>query len=357
MSNSSPTLSYKEALSQSMREALYARPHSILMGQGVTDPTRIFGTTHGLVEEFGPARVLDLPIAEEGTTGFAIGAALNGVYPISVHIRMDFLVLAMNQIVNLAAKYRYMYGGRFEVPLLIRAVVGRSWGQGPQHSQSLQSLFAHIPGLVVLMPSNANDVLNSYRYAIQEYRSPVLSIEHRFLYDLVFKKEDPSTPNRNPFSARTVQEGKDVTIVATSYMVQEAQKAAVWVLEEKGIQCEIIDLHCVSQVDHELIFKSVQKTRKLIIADTSWSPYGVCAEVSRGILERNPSVLKYPALSLGLQHTPTPTSHALEKHYYPDMGNIVDAVYQATQNQKVHGFDLPSEDFKKNQRIKFKGPF
>ena len=146
LDNGTGTLSYRQALHHTMRAALQCEPKVIIIGQGVDDHKGIFGSTTGLAHEFGSHRVFDTPLAEEGMTGIAIGAALNGLYPIQTHIRVDFVLLAMNQIINLAAKYKYMFGGRFEVPLLIRMVIGRSWGQGAQHSQSLQSLFAHIPG-------------------------------------------------------------------------------------------------------------------------------------------------------------------------------------------------------------------
>lgn len=349
-------ISYKDAITRSMFDALKYNPNAIIMGQGVSDPTSIFGTTKGLKEEFGIERVIETPIMEEGMTGIALGASLNGIYPIQTHIRVDFMILAMNQIVNMVSKYKYMYGGSFKVPMLIRAVIGRSWGQGPQHSQSLQSLFAHIPGIVVLMPSSASEVIGSYNYAVQKFRGPVISIEHRLLYDLTFKF-DPEIKLENPFSARLVQEGKDVTIVASSIMVQESQKAAKWVFEKEGIQPEIIDVHVVSDIDHETIYKSVSKTKKLIVCDTSWLPYGVCAEVCRGIMERNPGILEQPVKSLGLKFVPTPTSHSLEKYFYPDMGTIVDSIYELATKKSNHNLELPSEEYKKELKMKFKGPF
>src|SRR5437764_9977398 len=169
-------LTYREALAQTMRDAL-DDPRVIILGQGVDDHKGTFGTTLGLAEEFGPERVMDNPLAEESMTGVAVGAALNGLYPIQTHIRADFALLAMNQIVNLVAKYRYMFGGGFEVPMLIRMVIGRSWGQGAQHSQSLQSLFAHIPGLTVIMPADPQAILADYPYAVRHHRGPVLTFE------------------------------------------------------------------------------------------------------------------------------------------------------------------------------------
>lgn len=346
------TMSYREALGLSMQDAMTNHPQTLLMGQGVNDATRIFGTTDGLHEKFG-GRVLDMPIAEEGMTGFAVGAALNGMYPIQTHIRVDFMLLAMNQIVNMAAKYSYMYGGTMKTPMLIRAVVGRSWGQGPQHSQSLHALVSHVPGLKVIMPASADSVLESYAHAVENYNGPVISIEHRLLYDMTFYRR---APNDDPFGARYVERGDAVTIVATSYMVEEAQKAQIWLKEKSGIECDIIDLHNVSDVDHNLVFESVSRTGRLIVADTSWLPYGVCAEVSRGLVQRDPSILKAPVKQIGMADAPCPTSHALEDLYYPGMHTIVGAVYDLVHG-KGHGEEVPTLEFAKSQKKQFKGPF
>ena len=354
----SKVLSYRDALHRSMQDIMAEQSNSIVIGQGVNDPTRIFGTTAGLLEKHGPNRIFESPIAEEGMTGVALGAGLNGLFPIMTHIRVDFLLLAMNQLVNMGAKYKYMYDGEFEMPLLVRTVVGRSWGQGPQHSQSLQALFAHIPGLTVLMPANANSAYNAYRYVAKNVRTPVLSIEHRLLYDFTFHW-DPETDAKehHPLGARIVEKGKDITIVATSYMVQEAQRAAAWAKEKKGIECEIIDLHNVTDFDHELVHASLKKTGKLIVADTSWSPYGVAAEAARGIMERNPSLLKAPMKSFGMAPCPTPTSHALEALFYPDWGALAGGIFELVLEKKDHKQELPTAQFIKDQRAKFRGPF
>lgn len=350
------TYYYKDALKNAMHDAMEKNNHVVVMGQGVGDPTGIFGTTKGLIEKFGKERVIDTPIAEESMTGMALGMALNGIYPIQTHIRVDFLLLAMNQIINLIAKYKYMYGGDFEVPMLIRAVIGRSWGQGPQHSQSLQSLFSHIPGLTVLMPSSAEDAYNSYVYAVEKYKGPVLSIEHRFLYDLSFNKIDDEERALQPFSSRIVEKGNDITIIATSFMVQEAQQAAKWVKENQGISCEIIDPHIMTDVDHELIFNSVKKTGHLVVADTDWLAYGFCSEVARAILEKDITVLKKPMKSLGMAAVPCPTSHSLEDLYYPDMSNIVSAINELLINEK-HDIEMPDKQYAKKTWNTFKGPF
>ena len=263
LTQSGPTMTYREALDQSMRQALASNPKAFIMGQGVDDVKGTFGTTLNLHKEFGSNRIFDLPLAEEGMTGIAIGTALNGLYPIQTHIRADFVLLAMNQIINLAAKYRYMFGGKFQVPMLIRMVVGRSWGQGAQHSQSFQSLFGHIPGLTVIMPAHPATILESYDYAVNHYPNPVLSIEHRLMYDLQFALgSHPRAPGNPLASSFIVREGTDVTIVATSIMVLEALRAAEHLRQAAGINCEVIDLHSISHPDRQVVIRKRQENGK-----------------------------------------------------------------------------------------------
>jgi pyruvate dehydrogenase E1 component beta subunit len=351
------TLTYREALHRSMRDALAERPDVIILGQGVDDHRGTFGTTLGLAREFGPDRVCDTPLAEEGMTGIAIGAALNGLYPIHVHIRADFALLAVNQIVNLAAKYRYMFGGRFEVPMLIRMVIGRSWGQGAQHSQSPQSLFAHVPGLVVVMPSTPSAILAMYRHAVHTFRGPVISLEHRLMYDLAFRMDEAAGDAGNPFGCRRVRDGRDVTIVATSIMVLEAQRAAAHLARAARIECEVIDLNCVSHPDATAIVDSVRRTGRLVVADTSWSAYGVCAEVSRLVAERAPAALRAPVVSLGMQAAPCPTAKVLEDLFYPNLATLTDAVARLVTGRVDHGVPLPDEHSMADVYKRFKGPF
>ena len=351
-------VTYRDALFRTMRDALKQNPDVILFGQGVDDHKGIFGSTLGLAHEFGSDRVFDTPLAEEGMTGVAIGAALNGLYPIQTHIRADFVLLAMNQIVNLAAKYKYMFGGRLEVPMLIRMVVGRSWGQGAQHSQSLQSLFAHIPGLTVLMPASAQSILECYPYAIANQRGPVLAIEHRLMYDLKFRVDEVrEKPNGSPLASHRVRVGKDVTIVATSIMVLEALRAAEHLARSAGIECEIIDLNCVSHIDAAMILESVKKTGKLLVADTSWKAYGVCAEVCRIVCEHSPASLKAPAVTLGMQPAPCPTAKSLEDMYYPNPRDLTDAIAKLVSGKGDHGIPLPDEHSMADVYKRFKGPF
>ena len=358
-------ITYRDALTRAMRDALRRHPEVIVIGQGVTDHKGTFGTLLGLAETFGADRVLEMPIAEDATTGVAIGAALNGLYPIQIHIRVDFALLAMNQLVNLAAKYRYMFGGRFEVPMLVRAIIGRSWGQGAQHSQSLQSLFAHIPGLTVVMPSSADSLLDTYAHAIAHHKGPVISLEHRLLYDVRFNRSPDEPEGRGsdgtPLSiapaltSRRVRTGSDVTIVATSIMVVEALRAARYLSARAGIECDVIDLHAPSHPDWDLIVGSVTNTGRLVIADTGWPAYGVCAEVCRIIAERNPQALKAPVASIALPMVPCPTAKALEDLFYPTLADVVDRVATMVTGRVDHGVPPPQDE--PLLGAGFKGPF
>ena len=347
-------MTYRDALATAMRDGLTEHPHSIIIGQGVTDFKGIFGTTLGLHADF-PRRVIETPLSEDAVTGICIGAALQGLYPINTHIRADFGLLAVNQLINIAAKYRYMFGGLFEVPMMVRLVIGRSWGQGAQHSQSLQSLFAHIPGLVVLMPSTPQAILASYQHAITQHRGPVVVLEHRLMYELVFETAQ-HLPLLDPFGSRLEREGNDVTIVATSIMVLEARRAAAY-LARHDIDCEIIDLNCVSHPDRDMILRSVAKTGRLLVADTSWRPYGVAAEICRLVAEADPSMLKAPIITLGMANAPCPTAKALEDLYYPDLHLFIDAVARLARGSDNHGVPIPTETSMTDFYKHFRGPF
>ena len=349
------TMTYREALKLSMRDAMVSDPGCLIYGLGVTDFTGIFGTTLGLEKEFGPGRVFDTPLSEDAMTGLAVGAALNGLYPIHIHIRNDFTLLTMNQVVNSIAKYRYMYGGLFQLPLLIRSVVGRSWGQGAQHSQSLQALFAHVPGLTVVMPASAASVLDTYAHAVKKFKGPVISLEHRLLYDYSFNLPD-APPPADPFAPRLARAGRDVTVVAVSSMVIDALHAADYMSREAGIEAEVIDLHCLTARDLGLVLSSVRKTGRLLVADTGWASYGVCAEICRAVAVSDPGVLKAPVAEAAPAHAPCPTAKALENSFYPDMGTVVDKCYSLALGPG-HGRPLPSEEFKRKLRKEFKGPF
>ena len=345
---------YRAALASTMNEAMERFDHTMIIGQGVTDFKGLFGTTSGLAERF-PTRVIETPLAEDSVAGICIGAALNGMYPINTHIRADFGLLIFNQLINLAAKYKYMFGGLFEVPLMMRMVIGRSWGQGAQHSQSPQSLLAHIPGLVVAMPATPQSILSSYRYAIEEHKGPVVMLEHRLMYELEFE-DHQEAEDISIFGSRLDRGGDDVTVVASSVMLVEARRAASY-LAEHGISVEIIDIHSVSHPDHDMIIKSVAKTGRLLVADTSWPQYGLAAEINRIINERDPGLLKAPARSLGMQPAPCPTAKALEDLYYPDVHDISKVILELMSEGTGHSMLLPPKQSMTDFYKHFRGPF
>ena len=202
---------YREVLNEVMNELMTENEQAIIIGQGVTDFKEIFGSVSGIYKKY-PDRVIETPLSEDAIAGTCIGMALNGMFPINTHIRADFSLLMFNQLINLGAKYRYMFGGNYEIPMLFRLVIGRSWGQGAQHSQSLQSLMAHIPGLRVIMPITPNDIRIGYKYAMNEAKGPVISLEHRLAYELTISDFENT---KGSTSSYVVKSGIDVTIIAT----------------------------------------------------------------------------------------------------------------------------------------------
>jgi pyruvate dehydrogenase E1 component beta subunit len=294
-----------------------------IIGLGVPDPKGVFGTTLGLQEKFGRVRVLDMPVAENAMTGIAIGSALVGMRPIMTHQRIDFMLLSLDQIINNAAKWHYMFGSKMSVPLVIRLLVGRGWGQGPQHSQSLQALFAHIPGLKVVMPTTPSDAKGLLISAIQD-DNPVIYIEHRWLHGTFgdVPKEMFTVPIGK---ARIMKIGRDVTVVTSSYTTLEVMKAAR-LLSEDGIDIEIVDLRTIKPLDEEAIAASLEKTGRLLVVDGAWKSFGVSAEIIALASEKSFAALKAAPRRLAFPDVPTPTSWALANHYYPRTIDIVNEV-------------------------------
>jgi len=313
-------LDYRGAIREALEQALAADPRVFVMGEGVDDPDAVFGTTLGLQKRFGPRRVFDTPIAENAMTGVAVGAALAGMRPVLVHMRMDFMLPAMDQLVNHAAKWRAMFGGRFRVPLVVRAVVGRGWGAAAQHSQSLQGLFMHAPGLKVVMPSNPYDAKGLLLAAIAD-DDPVVFVEHRWLYDDAAPV--PRAPYRVPLGrGRVARRGRDVTVVAVSLMVREALAAAD-ALAPEGIGLEVVDPRTLCPLDEGLILRSVRKTGRLLVADTGWRNAGAGAEIAARVAEKAHGFLKAPVCRIATADVPTPAGAALEERFYPSRGTIV----------------------------------
>ena len=261
-------MTYGEAIQDALAGEMRRDKRVFIYGPDVADHKRIWGTTKGLVEEFGKNRCFSTPIAEDALAGFGIGAALQGLRPIQVHIRADFALLSMNQIVNMAATMRYGSGGKLKVPFVVRAIIGRGWGQGFQHSKSLQSFYAHIPGLKVVMPTTAEDARGLLISSIRD-ENPVIFLEHRWLH---FQKGEVSQGDEGePLGkARILRKGRDITVIATSWMNVEAMQAAE-ILARHGIEVEVIDPRTLHPLDEEALVDSAKKTGHVIVADYDWA--------------------------------------------------------------------------------------
>lgn len=316
-------LSYQNALREAQLQLLEKDSRVFLMGEGIDDPGGIFGTTVGLAEKFGKDRVMDIPIAENGLTGVAIGSAAAGMRPIFVHMRVDFLPMCMDQVINHAAKWNYMTGGQINVPLVIRSIIGRGWGSAAQHSQALHALFTHIPGLKVVMPCAPYDAKGLLIAAVED-GNPVLFIEHRWIYSNIgYVPEEMYTV---PIGKGIVRrEGKDVTVVAISQMVYEAMKAAR-ALEREGIEIEVIDPRSLKPFDEGLVLDSVKKTGRLIIADVACKTGGIGAEIACRVAESAFEYLIGPVRRVNFPDVPTPNSPVLEEAYYPDFNSVIYSV-------------------------------
>jgi len=312
-------LTYAQALYEAVAQEMEIDPSVFVFGLGVDDVKGMYGTTKNLEKRFGVLRNFDTPLSEDAMTGVAIGAALGGMRPIHVHQRMDFLLLCMNQLVNVAAKTRYMFGGEFSVPLVVRAIIGRSWGQGSQHSQALHSYFMHTPGIKVAAPVTPHDAKGCMIAAIRD-NNPVVFVEHRMLYGQ--KGYVPTNAYEVPFGkARLLTEGEDITIVAISHMVVEAVRAAHH-LKEHGISVDLIDPVTLTPIDIETIVASVIKTRRLLVVDNGWVCAGAAAEIVAQVSERIFKDVYINIKRMGFAPTPCPTTKPLESLFYPTSQTI-----------------------------------
>ena len=313
-------ISYVEALNEALKQKLAADERVFLIGQGVNSPWYVGNTISGLTDRFGKERIIDTPVSENGVAGVAIGAALAGMRPILLFPRMDFMYLALDQIVNQAANWRYMFGGQNSVPLTIWAIINRGGEQAAQHSQALQSIFSHIPGLKVVAPSNPHDAKGLLIASIDD-DNPVVFIDDRWLYDTT--GEVPEEIYSVPIGKGLVRcAGHDITFIANSYMTGEAVKAANS-LEKEGVAAEVIDLRSLKPMDEKLLLDSVKKTGRVVIVDGGWRTCGLAAEISAIVAEKAFKELKAPVMRVTLPDAPAPASSSVEKAYYPDARSIL----------------------------------
>lgn len=321
------TLTYAEAIREAHALLLASDPRVFVVGQGVWSPWYVGSSMQGLDVEFGRDRIMDSPVSENAVTGLAVGAALAGLRPIVVHPRMDFMLLAVDPIVNQAANWSYMFNGALGVPVVVRAIVNRGGEQAAQHSQSLQAVFAHVPGLKVVMPATPRDAKGLLIDAVYD-GNPVVYIDDRWLYGE--SGEVPEGLYRVPIgTGRRLRTGTDVTVVATSIMVPRALDAAER-LNRAGISVEVIDLRSVKPWDRDLVFSSVRKTGRLVVADAAWEGFGTAAEILAAAATEVLDALQAPPRRVCLPDTPAPMSRHQERAYYPTAESIAAAVQATT---------------------------
>lgn len=320
---SARALTYAQAINEALVQAMELCEDVVVLGQLVDYKSGVFGTTTGLVERFGSARVRDVPVAESLMTSAAIGLAVAGLRPVLVHQRLDFMLYSMDAITNWLALWRFKSNGRSNVPVTIRAIVGKGWGQGPQHSKSLHAWFAHLPGIRVAMPSTAYDAKGLLLEAIFG-EDPTIIIEHRSLFSM--SDTVLAEPYRVRFGRAMIRRpGRDVTMVAIGAMVPQALRVAAQLAKE-GVEVEVIDLRTVSPWDHAAVCQSAGRTRRLVVADPSWRSGSIAAEVIATVCEQLGPRLAAPPARVCLPDSHTPMSMALEEQYYPSDAAMAQAI-------------------------------
>ena len=316
-----PEINYADALRQGLQQAMEASDRVLVIGQLVDYAPGVFGSTTGLVERFGPERVRDFPVSESAMTALGIGAAIAGMRPVLVHHRLDFMLYSVDAIVNWLSLWRFKSNGKSSAPVTIRAIVGRGWGQGPQHSKSLHAWFAHVPGIKVAMPATAFDAKGLLLESIFG-EDPVIIIEHRSLFSL--KDRVPEFLYRVRFGQAAVRRiGNDLTLVGVGAMVPFALRVAAQ-LAEHGIDAEVVDLRTIAPLDWKTVCGSVEKTGRLAVLDPTWASFGMAAEVIARVAELHGRSLRADPVRITHPDSHTPMSSALEAAYYPDQSSVVE---------------------------------
>ena len=315
-------LSYAQAINEAISISMNRDKKILLIGLGVDDPKRIFGTTNGLKEKF-PSRVFDMPTSENAITAFSIGLSMRNYKSIITHQRVEFSLLSVEQIVNQAAKWHFMNAGQMSVPIVIRMVIGRGWGQGPQHSQTLEALYANIPGLKIVSPSTPSDAKGIMISSIEDL-NPVLFFEHRWLHHI------KGNVNSGYYKlklgkSKILKKGKNLTVVTNSFTSLEATKA-IELIKDLKLSIELIDLITIRPLDIETIVNSVKKTGKLLVVDNGWKTYGISAEILSTVAERVPNCMLYSRI--GTHENSIPSSQSLAKFFYPTAYSISKEIFR-----------------------------
>lgn len=352
-------LSFNLAINEALHQMMASDPSVFLMGQGVKSPWYVGNTTKDLLDRFGTERVIDTPVSENAMTGAAVGAAIAGMRPIIVHPRMDFMLYAMDPIINEAANWHYMSGGKSSVPVVFWGIINRRGEQAAQHSQALHATFAHVPGLKVVMPATPYDAKGLMISAIRD-SNPVVFVDDRQLYGIeahVPKEMYEIEIGRGEI----VRSGNDVTVIACSSMVVEALKAARN-MEEEGIDLEVINLRSLKPLDETLMITSAKKTGRVVVADVGWLSFGVSSEISALITEKAFSALKMPVQRVALPDCPAPASSVLENVYYRTNKDIeravwmlIDGIVEESMFERVNSSELQDESQKIINLERFRG--
>lgn len=317
------TKTYMQALNEALRQEMERDPNVFLFGEDVGQFGGCFGVTQGLFDQFGEKRVRDTPITESAIVGAATGAAAAGLRPVAEIMFVDFIGVALDQLFNQAAKIRFMFGGKAQIPMVLRAPQGAGIGAAAQHSQSLEAWFMHVPGLKVVMPSTPYDAKGLLIAAIRD-NNPVVFLEHKLLYGI--EGEVPDEPYTVELAqARVCREGEDVTIVATSKMVHTALEAAEKLANE-GLSVEVVDPRTISPLDMGTIIESVKKTHGVVVAHEAVKTAGAGAEIAARVAEEAFDYLDAPIVRVGAPFTPVPFSPPLEQAFIPGVEQIVSAV-------------------------------
>ena len=318
-------MQYGEAIRNGFNYLLDSDKSVIVIGQGLWSPWYVGDTMRDLEKIYGTQRVIDTPVSELACTGAGVGAALCGYRPIVTHPRVDFALLATDQMVNQAAKWNSMFGGNSPVPVVFRMIVNRGGEQGAQHSQSLYSWFAHIPGLRVVVPSTPQDA-QDLLIAATLCDDPVVYIDDRWLYEIDDEVTEPKSVDLSTQGPKVLREGKDITLVGLSWTTKLLMDAAQR-LEGEGISCEVVDLRVLNPLDASAIIKSVAKTTKLLVAEGDWISYGIGSEVITRVIENlGPKVLSAAPRRHGLADAPAPPSKPLEGIYYPHVDDVIKSI-------------------------------
>lgn len=341
-------ISFSQAINDAMVAALKKNRNILCYGLGVSDPKEIFNTTSNLEKIFGNERVFDVPCSENALTGIAIGSAMNGCPVILSHQRSDFSLLSLDQIINNAAKWHYMFNGKFSVPITLRLIIGRGWGQGPTHSQTFENIYSSIPGLKVVMPYSPQEAKDLLFESIFD-PNPVIFLEHRWLHDTIgyVKKKIIRKKIGKP---SIIKNGRDLTIVCNSIMVIEALRAHD-ILIENGISAEIINLNTLKPLNTGVIEKSVKKTKRIVIIENSNSHLSIGSEILSRLFLNQKIKLKYQPVKISLKDYPMPTSYHMTKGIYPDFTKIINVCRKIfkkkiyLKNQKKYTHDIPNKDF------------